>query len=61
MFRERRLLAEGLPTFVTFIGLLPRVCALMNHEGRLHTEGFPTLLTLIGLLPCVSPLMINEV
>lgn len=52
---------EGFSTFITLVGLLSCVDAIVSNEAALPTEGFPTVFTLIGRLFCVHPLMFKEV
>lgn len=55
------MMAEGFPTYITFIWLLSSVNPLVHSKGRAIPEGFVTDVTLVGLLPCVnSPVLIKS-
>ena len=50
----------ALPTELTLIGLLTRVCPLMPSQVCILTEGAPTPLTFIGFLSCVGPFVPSQ-
>lgn len=61
VYSEGWLHTEGLPTSLTFIGLLPCVYSLMINEVWLHINPLPRYITFEGVLPYVSSLMHSEV
>lgn len=48
---------KSLPTHVTLMRFLTRVCASVDRQGAGLSETLPTLVTLVGFLPRVQPLV----
>lgn len=57
---QARAITEGLPTDVTFIGLLPCVDPLVPEQLWLPGKRFPALTAFKGPLSSVGSLMVSE-
>lgn len=57
VFNQNRILTEGLPTVITFVGSFPSMGSLMSDKVSLANETFPTVSTFIRLLPSVDLLL----
>lgn len=58
---EVEALAEGFPTLLTEVRLLPIVNALVPDDMGAVDEGFPAVTALVGLLPRVNALVLHHV
>ena len=54
-------MAEGFTAFQALVGLLSRVCPLVDGEVSTLAEVFPTVITLVGFLSRVDPLVYGMV
>ena len=61
MLAEEGASAEGAPTLLAGIGLLPCVDSLVLNKVGALAEGFPTLFAFIGVLSVVNPLVPDDV
>ena len=61
VLNQNRILTEGLPTVITFIGPFPSMDSLMSDKMCLANEAFPTVSTFMGLLPRVNPLVLSKI
>lgn len=53
-------MAEGLPTLIALVGLLPSVEACVANQECAFVEGLPTFTALIGIFSYVDSLVVND-
>lgn len=53
-------MAEGLPTFLALVWLLPGMSSLVLSKGDLLAKGLPTVFALVGPLSGVCLLVVPE-